>query len=144
MAKTFKVKSVHRFNAPAELVYETFLDPAKEKKFMFATASGKMIRAEVDPKIGGNFVFVERRPGGDAEHYGEYVVLEKPHQIQFRFGVSADLSTSDLVTIDIKSIKQGCEVTLAHEVNKDFEHLEEQIQEGWDGILDGLGENLRK
>jgi uncharacterized protein YndB with AHSA1/START domain len=143
MAKSVKIKAIHRYNVPAEIVFDTLLNPAKAKKFMFATVSGKMIRAEIDPKVGGRFVFVERRPGGDAEHYGEYVELEKPRRIQFRFAVQENAKESDLVSIDISSLKSGCEVTLTHEVKEEFAHLGDQIQSGWDGILDGLGENLR-
>jgi uncharacterized protein YndB with AHSA1/START domain len=142
--KTFKVKSIHRFNASPERVYETLLDAAKAKKFMFATVSGKMIRAEIDAKVGGRFVFVERRPGGDAEHYGEYMSLDKPNRIEFRFSVVESLKDSDVVSFDIVTLKQGCEVTVTHDVREEFVHLKERIQEGWDGILDGLGETLRR
>lgn len=142
--KTIQVQSIHRFNASPEHVFETFLDPDKAKKFMFATSTGKMLRAEIDPKVGGKFAFIERRLGGDAEHYGEYLVLEKPKRIHFRFAVSKDTSGGDVVTIEISPLKQGCEVKLTHEVREDFAHLKERIQEGWDSILDGLGENLRR
>lgn len=143
MSKTVKVKSIHRYGAPADLVYETLLNPAKAKKFMFSTISGKMIKAEIDAKVGGGFVFIEKRPGGIAEHYGKYITLNKPSEIQFRFSVQENAKESDLVSIEIASLKQGCEVTLIHEVKEEFGHLADQIQDGWDGILDGLGENLR-
>lgn len=144
MSKTVKVKSVHRYNVSADQVYETLLDASKAKKFMFTTVSGKMIRAEIDPKVGGGFVFVEKRPGGNAEHFGKYITLKKPTQIQFRFAVQENAKESDLISIDIEPLKQGCQVTLTHEVKEEFAHLEERIQEGWDGILDGLGASLRR
>jgi uncharacterized protein YndB with AHSA1/START domain len=143
MSKTVPVKSIHRYNVSAERVYETLLDASKAKKFMFVTVSGKMIRAEIDPKVGGGFVFVERRPGGDAAHFGKYVTLQKPNKIQFRFAVQENAKESDLISIEITPLKQGCEVTLTHDVKEEFAHLEERIQEGWDGILDGLGASLR-
>jgi uncharacterized protein YndB with AHSA1/START domain len=138
-----KVKSVHRYNATADRIFDVLLDADKAKRFMFRTLTGKMIRAEIDPREGGAFVFVERRPGGDAEHYGEYVTIQRPKRLAFRFAVQKNAPESDLVTIDVVSLKQGSEVTLTHEIKAEFAHLKERVQEGWDGILDGLGEALR-
>lgn len=139
-----KVKSKHRYNVSAEVVYETLLDPKKAAKFMFATFTGKMVKAEIDPKVGGKFLFIDRRQDGDAAHYGEYTRLERPKNISFKFAVQKDAKESDPVSIDINPLPSGCEVTLTHEVKAEYAHLEEGIQEGWDGILDGLGAALRK
>lgn len=142
-APKIKVKSTHRYNVSPDRVFDTLLDPAKAKKFMFATLTGKMIRAEIDPRVGGRFVFIEKRPGGEAPHYGEYVQVERPRVISFNFAVEENAKVSDLVTINISALTQGCEVTLTHEVAAEYAELEERIQEGWDGILDGLGAALR-
>lgn len=139
-----KVKSVHRYNVSAEHIFDTLMDPNKAKKFMFATLTGKMIKAEIEPKAGGMFVFVDRRPDGDASHYGLYSVVERPKHIVFQFSVQKDMAEADQVSIDILQLKQGSEVTLTHEMKADFAHLRDRVQEGWDGILDGLGEALRK
>ena len=138
-----KVQATHRYNVPAERIYDTLLDPNKAKKFMFRTLTGKVVKAEIDAKIGGTFLFIEKRPSGEAEHYGEYIILERPKRVAFKFAVQKNAPESDLVTVDIIQLKQGCEVTLTHEIKKEFEHLSERVQEGWDGILEGLGEALR-
>jgi len=138
-----KVVSVHRYNATAERIFDVLLDVEKAKRFMFRTLTGKVVRAEIDPREGGEFVFVERRPGGDAEHYGEYVTVQRPKKLAFRFAVQKNAPESDLVTIDVTPLKQGTEVTLTHEIKAEFGHLKDKVQEGWDGILDGLGEALR-
>jgi uncharacterized protein YndB with AHSA1/START domain len=138
-----KVESTHRYNVPAERIFETLLDPNKAKKFMFRTVTGKVLKAEIDPREGGEFVFIERRPSGDAAHYGKYVTISKPKCIAFTFAVVKDAAESDLVTINITQLKQGSEVNLTHEIKAEFAHLKERVQEGWDGILDGLGEALR-
>jgi uncharacterized protein YndB with AHSA1/START domain len=138
-----KVQATHRYNVPAEKIFDTLLDPNKAKKFMFRTLTGKVVKAEIDPKEGGRFLFVERRPSGDAEHYGEYVTLERPKRLAFKFAVQKDAPEADLVTIVLTQLKQGTEVTLTHEIKAEFAHLSDRVQEGWDGILDGLGEALR-
>jgi uncharacterized protein YndB with AHSA1/START domain len=138
------VKTAHKFNVTAERVYDCIMDVKKAKSFMFATPTGKMVKAEIDAKVGGGFVFVEKRPTGTAEHYGKYLTLNRPTQIAFQFAVQKDAPTGDLVTIDIKTLPQGCQVTLTHEMDAEFEHIAEKVEEGWDGILDGLGMALRK
>lgn len=138
-----KVKVSHRYNVSAEKVFDTFLDPTKARKFMFATLTGKMIKAELDARVGGGFVFVDRRPEGDAAHYGRYLKLDKPSHIAFEFGMSKELRESDLVTLDISPLKQGCEVLLTHEMKSEYAHLKDRVAQGWDGILDGLGAELR-
>jgi len=147
MAKTesrVKVKSIHRYNVPAERVFDALLTVEKAKKFMFKTITGKMIKAELDPREGGEFVFVERRPSGDASHYGQFVEINKPTRLSFKFAVVRNAPEQDLVTIDVKTLDRGgVEVTLTHEIKAEFAHLKDRVQDGWDGILDGLGEALR-
>ncbi|HMN69348.1 MAG TPA: SRPBCC family protein [Bdellovibrionales bacterium] len=137
------VQSTYRYNVPAEKIYDTLLDPKKARTFMFATIEGKMIKAEIDPKVGGEFVFIDRRESGDAPHYGKYLELSRPNRVVFEFAVQKNSPESDRVSIDIKTLQRGCEVTLTHDVKKEYAHLKERIQQGWDSILDGLGEALR-
>lgn len=141
--KKINVVTSHKYNAAPERIFETLLDPAKAKTFMFATATGKMIKAEIDAREGGSFTFIERRPGGDAEHYGKYLKIDKPKQIVFEFAVQKDAKEGDKVTIDILQLPKGCEVKLTHEISAEYEDLKERVEEGWDGILDGLGAALR-
>lgn len=48
-------------DAPAERVYDAWLDPNLARKFLFATEGGSIIRAEIDPKVGGRFTMTDRR-----------------------------------------------------------------------------------
>lgn len=142
MSEKIKIQSKLRYNVPAEKVFDTLLDPTKARNFMFATLTGKMIKAEIDARVGGGFLFVDRRPDGDAAHYGKYLKLERPKHLAFEFATQKD-ALGDLVTIDIESITQGCELTLTHEVSAEYAHIKRQIKDGWDSLLDGLGAELR-
>ena len=142
-AAKIHLKTSQLYNVPAERVYNTLLDPAKASRFMFATLTGKMIRAEIDPQVGGGFLFVDRRPDGDAAHYGRYVALDKPHRIAFEFAVQKDAKETDLVTIEIAPLEKGCQLTLTHEMKAEYAGIQDQVKQGWDGILDGLGAELR-
>ena len=145
MAKSDKIKVsvTNRYNVPAERIYDTLLDPEKAKKFMFSTITGKMVKAEIDAQEGGDFLFVDRRPEGDAAHYGKYLKLQRPSLVSFQFAMVKDAKDADQVDIEIAQLKQGSQVTLTHHVNADYAHLKDRIAQGWEGILDGLGEALR-
>lgn len=142
-SKTVPVKSTHRFNVEPGEVFDTFLNPARAKKFMFSTVTGKMIRHDIDAREGGTFLFVDRRPEGDAAHYGKYIRLDRPRQIIFEFAVQKDAKEWDTVVIDIEPLKKGTQVTLTHHLKEDFAHLKDGVRQGWDGILDGWGAALR-
>lgn len=137
------VKASQRFNVDPKRVFDSFFDPEKAKRFMFATLTGKMVKAEVDGRVGGNFLFIDRRPDGDASHYGTFTKIESPNLIVFEFAVAKN-AEKDPVIVEIHPLKQGCEVTVTHQIKKEYAHLEESVALGWENILDNLGSTLRR
>lgn len=140
--ETVPVKVKLRYGASAEQVFDAFLDPKKAGKFMFATVTGKMVKVEIDPKIGGKFLFVDRRPEGDAEHFGTYTELERPKRLAFEFSVDRRAKSGDAVSIDIKKLEKGCELTLIHHIDAAYADYQEKIEQGWAGVLDALADTL--
>ena len=124
----------HVFSASAERVYDAWLDPTIARKFLFATPTGTIIRADVDARVGGRFCFTDRRPDGDVEHVGEYLVLDRPRRLSFTFGVPRYSPLFTTVTLDFAPLADGgCEVTLTHEgVLPDYA---ERTRGGWTTML---------
>ena len=133
---TATVRVKHRFTASAERVFDAWLDPAKARRFLFATPTGQMVRAEIDPRVGGQFTFTDRRDGEDVDHTGEYLEIERPRRLVFTFMVPKYSSVVTRVTIDIVPLESGCELTLTHEGV--LPEYAEQGVEGWSSILAGL------
>lgn len=132
-----------RFSASAERVFDAFLDPHKARRFMFATPTGQMVRAEVDARVGGRYLFVDRRPEGDAEHFGEYLEIDRPRRLVFSFSVEKHSADADRVQIDIVPLETGgCELTLTHEMKPEWAAYAARTQEGWTTIVDGLARVL--
>ncbi len=130
-----------RYAAPPEQVFDAFLDVAVARRFLFATATGEMIEASSDPRVGGRFVYVERRPGmGDVRHVGEYLEIDRPRRLVFSFGVPQFDPGMTRVQIDIRPDGQGCELTLTHEGVAPA--WAEGSKDGWRRILAGLGPAL--
>lgn len=129
------VRVAHRFTASAERVYDAFLDPARAGKFLFATATGHIVRCEIDARVGGTFTIVDRRGGEDLVHTGNYLALERPRLIVFTFSVEKYSSGHSTVTIEIEPLRNGCELTLTHEMAAAAAPFRERTEEGWRGIL---------
>jgi uncharacterized protein YndB with AHSA1/START domain len=135
-----KVSVVRRFDASAERVFGAWLDPKTAGEWLFATANGQMVRVEIDARVGGRFIFVDHRNGEDVEHTGEYLELDRPKRLVFRFAVPKYLSVYTRVAIDIVPVGAGCELTLVHEGV--LPEYEAQTQSGWRTILDSLAAAL--
>jgi uncharacterized protein YndB with AHSA1/START domain len=88
---TSRVVVAKAFAASPERVFDAFLDLEVARRFLFATASGEMITAQIDARVGGQFSFIERRPDmGAVRHVGEYLEIERPGRLVFTFGVPPD------------------------------------------------------
>jgi uncharacterized protein YndB with AHSA1/START domain len=126
------------FDAPAERVFSALLDPQKAGKFMFATAEGEMVRAEIDPRIGGKYVFIDRRKGEDAVHRGEYLEIDRPHRLVFTLWVEGYSRAADRVIIEIAPHGAGSRAALTHEMPPEAGEFKKRTEEGWSKILQGL------
>ena len=135
-ATSVTVRVARRFDASPERVFSPWLDPKIAAKFLFATPTGRMVRAEIDARVGGKFAFVDRRDGEDIEHVGEYLEIDRPRRLAFTFAVPKFSSQGTSVSIDIVPDGAGCTVTLTHAgVLPDYAS---RTEEGWTRILDGL------
>jgi uncharacterized protein YndB with AHSA1/START domain len=135
--KTIQVVVTKHYDVTAERIFDAFLDVAIASRFLFATATGEMIRAEIDPCVGGHFTFTERRPDmGDVLHTGEYLEIDRPHRLVFTFGVPQFNRNMTRVTVEIVRADSGCDLTLTNDqVPEDYA---EANHDGWSRILNGL------
>ena len=130
-----------RFDASPERVFDAWLDPARAAKFLFATPTGEIVKVEIDARVGGGFLIIDRRPEiGEAEHFGRYVEIHRPRRLVFEFATRKDMQDATRVTIEIRPVGADCDLTLTHEgVWQDYA---ERTQGGWTTILGGLATAL--
>ena len=134
---TATVRATHRYDATPERVFDAWLDAKVAAKFLFATPTGTMIKAETDPRVGGHFTFVDRRPDmGDVEHVGTYLEIDRPRRLVFDFAVPAYEPTRTKITLEFAPDGDGCALKLTHEGV--FEEYVKQTEGGWSMILAGL------
>jgi uncharacterized protein YndB with AHSA1/START domain len=134
------VEVTRRFDASAERVFDAWLIPDKAGKFLFATPMGEMVRAEIDPRVGGRFLFIDRREGIDVEHFGEYLEIDRPRRLVFTFAVTGFEDHPTRITITITAQGEGCELTLTHEDVQ--EEYADRTEAGWNTILGNLAASL--
>jgi len=139
--KTETVRVTRHYDARPERVFDAWLDPVIAGRFLFATPTGQMIRAEIDARVGGKFTFTDRRPDmGDVEHVGTYVEIDRPRRVVFDFAVPAYEPTLTRITLDFAPAGAGCDLTLTHDGV--FEDYIKQTEHGWGMILGGLEKAL--
>ncbi len=139
--KTATVRATHHYAVLPERVFDAWLDPKVAAKFFFATPTGEMIKAEIDPRVGGAFTFIDRRPEmGDVEHVGTWLEIDRPRRLVFEFAVPAYEPTRTKITLDFAPAGGGCDLTLTHEGV--FEEYVTQTHHGWGMILGALDRAL--
>jgi uncharacterized protein YndB with AHSA1/START domain len=134
------VHVARHFDFSAERVFDAWLDPKRAGHWLFSTPTGRMVRVEVDARVGGGFVFVDRRNGEDVEHKGEYLELDRPKRLVFKFVVPKYSPLYSRVAIDIVPAGAGCNLTLVHDGV--LPEYKDRTQSGWTAILEGLAANL--
>ena len=134
--KTVTVQVIRRFRASPERVFDAWLDPDKARRFLFATPAGEVVRADIDPRVGGRFLVVDRRDGEDIAHEGEYLEIDRPRRLRFTFGVPKYSKDYSRVSIYIVPVDGGCQLTLTHEGV--LAEYADKTPEGWGIIFDGL------
>ena len=130
-----------RYDAAPERVFDAWLDPKTAGRFLFATPDGEMVKAEIDPRVGGKFNFTDRRPdAGDVAHVGEYLEIDRPRRLVFTFAVPQYDPGLTTVRIDIVADGSGSRLTLTHTGVP--EEWAKQTTQGWGMILEALAKAL--
>lgn len=141
MADPILVTVERRIAAPPERVFDAWLDPESVGRWLFATPGGVMERVEIDARVGGAFLIVERRGDELAEHFGEYLEIDRPHRLAFTFAAMRGSGTTR-VAVTIVPEGEGSHVTLVHEMDPQWAAYEDRTREGWTAILAGLERTL--
>ena len=110
-------------------------------KWLFTAPGGSIVRAEIDARVGGKYLFVDRRDVGDIDHVGEYLEIERPSRLVFTFTVPKYSPESTRVTVDIVPASTGCHLTLTHEGV--LPEWVSRTEEGWGMILGQLDNALQ-
>ena len=135
----------HSFPASAEQVFDAWLSPELVAQWMSATLrshglTGEMRRVEINPQVGGRFVFSDLRNGVEPAHWGTYQVIDRPRKLVFSWFTSPEAETeaASLVTINIQSAGTGSLVTLVHRMPAAYADYVERTEKSWGRMMDHI------
>jgi len=123
-------------NAPAERLFNAWLDPEMLVKFMLPGSGMSVPRASADPVEGGRFDIIMQGSENEIPHHGIYKKIDPHSQLVFTWQspFSVDDST---VTLDFKPVEGGTELNL-HHVKFASQEARDNHEGGWTSILGAL------
>jgi uncharacterized protein YndB with AHSA1/START domain len=146
MTEKIEAKVTHKFKASPERVYDAFLDPARAKLWQRAWLiqgghEGAVTACEIDPHVGGKFLFADRRNGEEARYWGTYLELARPKKIAFTWITDpSEEASPSIVTMIIEPEPDGpgAIVTLYHEMDARWADYRARTERGWGHILSAI------
>jgi uncharacterized protein YndB with AHSA1/START domain len=102
----------------------------------------QVLHLKVDPRVGGKFSFLVRREGGEVDHIGTYCEIDRPERLAFTWVIAGASSDESVVSIDIKPLDFGCELTLTHDMDPKWADYAERTKTGWTKMIDMLADVL--
>ena len=136
------VVEVDRYiDSAPEAVFDAWLDPDCARRWLFATPDGVMERVEIDARVGGRFLIEERRGDQLAEHFGEYLEIDRPRRLVFSFAAIRDAGYTKVI-VTIVPEGSGSRIRIVHQMDPQWAEYTERTREGWTKILEGLASSL--
>ena len=140
MSGNVEAKTTHEFTAPAEDVFDAWLDPVKVRSWFAEDAR----TIETDPQVGGKFTFSDMREDGEAVHWGYYKEITRPQKLVFTWFTDDEEKQEDnsVVTLNIEQLADGCRATIIHSMDARWAEWVEQTVKGWASILTAIDSYL--
>ena len=122
--------------APAERVFDVWMD-AKSPGGPWLGAQ-KVI---LNPAVDGLFYFAVNHQGRQWAHYGRFVRIERPRQVEYTWVSEATKGVESVVLVTFEPRGEQTEVTLRHSSVPDDE-MGRQHKDGWGWVLSTLAERF--
>jgi uncharacterized protein YndB with AHSA1/START domain len=122
--------------APAERVFAVWMDPKSPGGPRFGGE-----RAIVNPAVDGLFYFAMQHEGRSWAHYGRFVRIERPRNVEYTWVSEATRGLESIVALTFEARGDQTEVTLRHSGIPDDE-LGRKHEEGWTWVLSRLAERF--
>jgi uncharacterized protein YndB with AHSA1/START domain len=145
-----EAKTVHEIEAPAERVFDAWLDPLELRSWAAQPVPGlppaDVRRVEVDARVGGKFTFSDMREEGEAVHWGYYLEIDRPRRLVFSWFTSEEeeQQNNSVVTLTIEARASGCRATIVHSVDARWADYVEQTANAWALMLRQIAMHLSR
>ncbi|USK31758.1 SRPBCC domain-containing protein [Bacillus sp. F19] len=139
---TTTLKMTRNFDVEPERVFDAWLNPEMMRKWFF-TLEGTNKAATNDPQVGGTWEIIDHRGGKDYRAIGEYLEIDPPKKLVFTFKMPQFSESEDTITVELRELQQGCEMTFSQNINVPHEEnwtksdIEKALGEYHDGSEHG-------
>jgi len=126
---------VRRLRAEPEKVWRALTQPEALKRWFAPADDYTALVAETDLRVGGRFHLVVKAPDGE-EHdlSGIYREIVPGRKLVHTWAWKSTPERESLVTIELRAVDSGTELTLRHEQLHDDE-ARDRHQHGWNACL---------
>jgi uncharacterized protein YndB with AHSA1/START domain len=124
--------------ASAEKIFDVWMDKSSPGGPWFGAD-----RVILHPVVDGLFYFAVKHEGRTWPHYGRFLQINRPHQVEYTWMSEATKGAESVVNVTLESRGDETEVTLRHSGVPDDE-MGRQHKEGWAWILGALADALAK
>ena len=145
MTHRIHATATHRLNMAPERVFDAWLDPAKVRIWLASALQvvglpGDIRQVQIEPHVGGSFLFSDLRNGMEARHWGKYLELERPNRLVFTWIVDeSDEADPSKVTIYIQPDGDDCIATIIHEMDAAWIEFVSKTEQSWTRMLTAIG-----
>lgn len=130
------------FDASAEEVFEAWTSPEVMRRWLHCGPDWETPKAEVDLRVGGKVRVVMRRPdGSEAEAWGAYALIDRPHRLVMSWIFYDDPSNEQLIELSFSESEGSTTVRLVNSSISTDERRDAQDW-GWRACLGELGRLL--
>lgn len=132
------LKMIRNFEVVPEKVFDAWLKPDMMRKWFF-TLEGTNKVTRNNPQVGGAWEIIDHRGGQDYQAIGEYLEIDPPTKIKFTFKMPEMSDLEDTITVELKELEQGCEMTFTQliHVAQEVKWTESEIEKALKDTLDG-------
>jgi uncharacterized protein YndB with AHSA1/START domain len=128
---------VRRIKASPARLFAAWTEPSLMLRW-WGPDAGPVLSAATDPRPGGHFrVVFETLDGERHDCRGEYREIERDRKLVFTWTWVAMPEQESLVTVELRPIQDGTELTFTHAQFRD-EAARDAHRHGWNGAFDKL------
>ena len=129
------VRIERRFAASAEEVFDAWTSPEVMRRWFHVAPDWATPEAEVELRVGGKVRVVMRRPDGtEAEAWGEYTLIDRPHRLAMTWTFYDDPANEQLIELSFSESEGSTTVLMVNSGISTDERREAQ-DIGWQGCL---------
>lgn len=137
-AEKLSINLVRRFKATPEKVWHALTQPEALKSWMGPSDEFKCPIVEIDLKVGGRYHIGMQSPDGEMHNVsGVYREVVPNQKLVYTWAWKSMPERESLVTVVLRAVDGGTEVTLRHEQFFDAE-ARDHHNKGWEGCLTRL------